>query len=216
MSTHHFKALFFDMDGLLVNTEPLYFEATHEILNTLGIELTKEWYIRENLGKGTSSFELAEQAGFPPEEVKTLRKKRNELYDELLKAQVHPISGVPEALAQLKGKFLMGVVTNSRRDHFESIMEKTNLRQYFSFFITSDDVENPKPDPEPYLKALEFSGFKKEECLVLEDSYRGLLAAKAAGLACYAIPDALTDTHNFSSADKILKNLGELPALISA
>ncbi len=216
MSVTQFKAIFFDMDGLLVDTEPLYLKATQEILATIGIALTKDWYVRENLGKGTSSFELAKERGLPDNTIKELRQQRNEKYDQLLKGGVQPLDGVPGFLEWAQGKFVMGIVTSSHRDHFETIMRQTGLRKFFSFFITGDDVENVKPDPEPYLKAVGLSGHPKEHCLVLEDSYRGLQAAKAAGLTCYAIPDALTKVQNFSIADKVLGNIRELPEWLGA
>ena len=93
-------------------------------------------------------------------------------------------------------------------------MEKTGLRRSFDFVITGDDVKKHKPDPEPYLKATEVSGQKKEHCLVLEDSFRGVQAAKAAGLTCFAVPDELTRVQDFSIADKILKSIRELPCLL--
>src|SRR3989344_6677602 len=124
----NFKAIFFDNDGLLVDTEPLYFRATHEIFAPIGIEIAKEWYIRENLGKGRSSFELAKEKGIPDDQIVRLRQRRNERYGELLKEKVKPIDGVSEVLEKLYGKFLMGVVTSGRRDHFDIIMQKTELR----------------------------------------------------------------------------------------
>ena len=210
-----FKAIFFDKGGLLVNTEPLYLQAIQDVLGPLGIEITREWYIRENLGKGTSTFLLAEEKGLPEEEIRRLRDARNERYSELLKDGVKPMDGVPEVLDMLRENFVMGVVTSSRKNHFNIIMEQTGLRKYFSFFITGNDVEHTKPHPEPYLKAIELAGVEKEHCLVLEDAYRGVQAAKAAGLTCFAIPDELTRTHNFSIADKVLKSIRELPAIVA-
>ena len=211
-----FKAIFFDNDGLLVDTEGLYFQSIQEVFAPVGIEISREWYIRENLGTGRSSFELAKEKGFSEEEIAKLRRERNERYGELLREKVRPIDGIPEVLAMLHGKFLMGVVTSSRKVHFDIIMEMTGLRHFFSFFITEQDVRNLKPDPEPYLKAVELSGQTKEHCLVLEDSFRGVQAAKAAGLTCYAIPDELTRVQDFSIADKVLKSIRELPRIILA
>jgi len=93
-------------------------------------------------------------------------------------------------------------------------MEKTGLRRFFSFFITEQDVKNLKPHPEPYLKAVDLSGCSKEQCLVLEDSYRGVQSAKAAGLTCYAIPDVLTKVQDFSVADKVLGGISEVPEIV--
>ena len=212
---NRFKAVFFDNDGLLVDTEGLYFQSVQEVFAPVGIEISREWYIRENLGTGRSSFELAKEKGLSEEEIAKLRRERNERYGELLREKVRPMDGVPEVLAMLHGKFQMGVVTSGRKAHFDIIMEMTGLRRFFDFFVTEQDVKKLKPNPEPYLKAVELSGHAKEHCLVLEDSFRGVQAAKAAGLTCYAIPDELTRTQDFSIADKVLESIRELPALLA-
>ena len=80
--------------------------------------------------------------------------------------------------------------------------------------LASGDYAKSKPAPDPYLKAVELSGFTKEECIAVEDSERGLLAAKNAGIRCYVIPTELTKYSNFNSADKILGNISELPDLL--
>ncbi len=202
------------MDGLLVDSESLYFDSVKESLATVGVEITREWYIRENLGKGKSSLGLAREKGISEEKIEQLREQRNERYGEMLKANVRPMDGVTETLSILEGKFLMGIVSSSRKDHFDIIMEKTGLRRFFSFFLTAADVKKIKPDPELYLKAIELSEKSKEECLVLEDSFRGVQAAKAAGITCYAIPDKLTEIQNFSIADKVLGSIREVPKLL--
>lgn len=209
-----FKAIFWDNDGLLVDTEMLYFQASQEILATAGIELTKDWYTKKQLQQGMSTFDLVREKEISEPEVQELRQKRNKRYEELLLTEVPIIDGVIEVLEKLKGHFQMGVVTSSRKEHFEIIMEKTDLRKYFDFFVTEQDVQNTKPDPEPYLTALKISKQKAEDCLVLEDAMRGVQAAKTAGLTCYAVPNDLTRDQDFSIADRVLGNLNELPSLI--
>ena len=105
---------------------------------------------------------------------------------------------------------MMGIVTSSRRDHFEIIHSSTGFRKYFDFEITSDECNETKPSPKPYLIALEKSGFDKAECLIIEDSERGLKAAIAAGIKCYVIPTELTKNSDFTGAAKILNNINEL------
>ena len=146
------KAIFWDNDGVLVDTEKLYYRANKEIFSNMGISLTEQIYI--------------------------------------------------------------GIVTSSKREHFEIIHSGTGLLKYFDFTLTSDDFRTPKPDPEPYLKALEKTGFKKEECIVVEDSQRGLTAALKAELKCYVIPTELTGSSNFNGAEKILSSVSDLPELL--
>lgn len=104
----------------------------------------------------------------------------------------------------------MGIVTSSRKEHFEIIHRSSGLLKYFDFFLTGEHYTKFKPNPEPYLLAVERSGCKKEECLAIEDSERGLTSAKSAGIYCYVIPTELTRGGNFSSADKVLGNIKEI------
>lgn len=209
----NFKAIFFDMDGLLVDTESLYLDATREVFAPYGVEVPLDWYIHEQLGKGTSTFSLLLAKGVPEQKVAELRPVRDKRYEEML-GGIRAIDGVTEVLEQLQGKFTLAVVTSSHRHAFGLIMERTGLRRFFDFVLTGDDVDNIKPDPEPYLKAVELSKHQKIHCLALEDSAKGATAAKAAGISCFAIPDALTKFHDFSMADKVLGSIREVPSLV--
>src|SRR3990167_840311 len=212
----NFKAIFFDNDGLLVDTESLWLKATRETMAPYGIEITDEWYTLEVLTKGGRMISvLAKGNGISEDKIPELSKLRNDLYTNMLKENVQVLDGVREVLEKLQGKFLMGVVTTSNREHFGIIMEKTVLKKFFSLFVTFEDVKNAKPNPEPYLKAVELSKVPKEQCLAIEDSGRGLTAAKAAGLSCYIIPEAWSASHDFSGADKVLKSIRELPEVLS-
>ncbi len=205
------KAIFWDNDGVLVDTEKLYYRANKEIFSKIGITLTVEMYIENFLKRSYGTWHLALEKGLNENEINELRKERNMLYSELIKTEMRVIDGVEETLGELYGKFLMGIVTSSRRDHFEIIHSRTNLLRYFDFTLTSDDFRFPKPDPEPYLKALEKSGLKCEECIVVEDSQRGLTAALKAGIKCYIIPTELTKKSDFKGAEKILSSVSDLP-----
>ena len=104
----------------------------------------------------------------------------------------------------------MGIVTSSRKDHFDMIHRNSNILQYFDFIITSDDFTCSKPHPEPYLLGIRHSGYNANQCIAIEDSERGVIAAKNANLFCLAIPNELTCKSDFSRADRILKNINEI------
>ena len=104
----------------------------------------------------------------------------------------------------------MAIVTSSHRAHFEAIHRSTGLPQFFEFVLAREDYGLSKPDPEPYLSAVARLGLSAGECLVIEDSERGLRAAKAAGLTCWVIPSALTASSNFAAADRRFDSLAEL------
>ena len=204
------KAIFWDNDGILVDTERLYFSATKQIFSTIGINLTKELFIEFFLRKGNGTWHLAKEKGFSLDEINDLRKQRDILYGKILHEEDSVIPGVKEVLENLHKKYLMGIVTSSRKEHFEIIHKSSGLLQYFDFILAGGDYTKFKPDPEPYLLAVEKSGFNKEECLAIEDSERGLISAKKAGIKCFVIPSDLTCNGNFSTADKVLKNISEV------
>ena len=208
------KAVFLDNDGVLVDTECLYFEANRVVYSRFGIELTEECYIENFLKNSKGAWHLFKEKGFTEERISQLREGRNRIYLKLLEEKAGAIDGAENVLKQLYGKKIIGVVTSSRKDHFEIIHKKTGFNKYFDFVLTSDDYEHTKPNPEPYIKAIEKSGMNKEECIAVEDSERGLRAALAAGIRCYVIPTHLTKNSDFTGAEKVLKNIDEIIPII--
>jgi HAD superfamily hydrolase (TIGR01509 family) len=194
----------------LVDTERLFFAATQQILATVGVTLSKEQFIELILVQGKGAWHLATEKGISQNCVEDLRNQRDALYSKLLCQDYSIIDGTREVLAALHGYYLMGVVTSSRKEHFELIHQSSGLMKYFNFVLTGDDYIKYKPNPEPYLLAVKKSGFQKKECIAIEDSERGLKSAKSAGIDCLVIPTELTKTGNFSEADKILGNIKEV------
>jgi HAD superfamily hydrolase (TIGR01509 family) len=209
-----YKYIFWDNDGVLVDTERYYLQASREALGKIDIFLSDEQFTAISLSEGHSIFDLATQAGIEKTDIENLRLWRNSRYHELLKSQPLTINGSQQTLEKLFGKTNMAIVTSSRKDHFMSIHEKSGLLYYIDFFLTREDYKESKPSAEPYLKALEQSGCKKEDVLVIEDSPRGLNASKSAGLTCWVIPNQHTINLDFSAADKIIGDIREIPGLI--
>jgi HAD superfamily hydrolase (TIGR01509 family) len=204
------KTIFWDNDGVLVDTERLYFQATQHVLATIGIPLTRAQYIELFLVQGKGAWHLATAKGVSPSTIAQLRHERNTLYSSLLCQEPLLMAGVREVLDALYGTHVMGIVTSSEPDHFALIHQTTGLLPYFSFVLTACDYTHSKPHPEPYLLAVERSGCRKDECLVVEDSERGLRAAKEAGLRCIVVPSEFTRGNNFAGAYKVLENITEL------
>ncbi len=209
------KAIFWDNDGVLVDTERLYFEATKRTLASIDIDLTQEMYFDLFLVKATGAWHLAAEMGCSPEEVERLRRKRNALYLELLQTDAKAIEGVEEVLHLLHGKYAMGVVTSSHREHFEAAHAKTGLTKYFDFVLAAEDYAKYKPDPEPYRAAIKIVGLPGNECIAIEDSLRGLSSAVGAGLRCVIIPNSLTRNGTFKGAYRILNSVRGIPALLT-
>lgn len=207
------KGLLWDNDGVLVDTEALYFQASAETLKDAGVELSQEDFIETSLVKGQSVFDLAPATAFGPKEKEALRQRRDERYAELLREGVDVLPGVEETLVRLHGRLSLGIVTSCRHEHFQLIHRSTGLLRYFDFVLTREDYTHSKPHPEPYRKALATSGLTADESLVIEDTERGLLSATAAGIRCLVFPGELTRESDFSKAHRILRDIREVAAI---
>jgi HAD superfamily hydrolase (TIGR01509 family) len=208
------QAIFWDNDGVLVDTEHLYFEATQRVLASVDIPLTEDDYRELFLQQGRGAWHLAEARGLSAPEVQALKRQRNALYAELIATGPRVLPGVLEVVSALHGRYRMGIVTSSRRDHFEIIHRDTGLLEYVDFVITADDCPRTKPCPDPYLSAIDASGCDRGACLAVEDSARGLEAATAAGLRCVIVPSRLTCSQAFDGALRRLDSVRELPSFL--
>lgn len=206
------KAIFWDNDGILVDTEYIYYESNRQIFKRFNIDLTLDVFKDYNFIKGKSIFEFIQELGYDDAYISKLRDERDELFGTLLDEKHDELlmENVAFVLDSLKNKYLMGIVTSTRKRHFNIIHQSTGILDNFKFVLTAENYSNSKPHPEPYLKALEKSGLKKSECIVVEDTERGLEAATAAGLRCIIIPHPLTRECNFKKAYRIIDSISQL------
>jgi HAD superfamily hydrolase (TIGR01509 family) len=212
--TLNYSAILWDNDGVLVDTERLYFQATQEVFAGAGIDLTAENYFEYFLlgSKGTSKFAAAH--GLSESDIAAMQGVRNGRYLQLLENEPITISGVRETLITLRPHFVMGIVTSSRRRHFETMHRRTGLLELFDFAVTLEDYAQSKPAPDPYLAAIDRSGFPAGRCLAIEDAPRGLTAARAAALDCWVIPTELTRPATLSGATRVLDRIADVAALL--
>jgi HAD superfamily hydrolase (TIGR01509 family) len=209
-----YRAILWDNDGVLVDTERWYHQATREVLVDVGIDVTDGLYFEHFLVNSGGITELGEQHGFGHAQIEALRLRRNARYEHFLAHEHLPIPGAEDVLRALRPHFAMGIVTSSRRDHFEMIHRRTGFLRFFDFALTQGDYTCSKPDPEPYLRAIERSGFSVDQCLAIEDAPRGLMAARAAGLDCWVLPTDLSRASAFPGATRIVGNIAEVAALL--
>lgn len=204
------KYILFDNDGVLVHTEPLYYEANKIVLKKeLNLDLEFEYYMNI-MSKGGSAFELAFSNGVSKSVVEACRTKRDSLYQELISTKDITIKGVKTVLSELSKKYKMAIVTTSRRVDFELIHKNRGIVDFMDFVLCEEDYERAKPYPDPYLKALEIFGARAEDAVVVEDSNRGLKAAKSANIDCIVVENEFTLTQDFSQADFYIKRFDEL------
>jgi HAD superfamily hydrolase (TIGR01509 family) len=203
------KAVLWDNDGVLVDTERLYYEATRAALARVGVEFTEDVFAELNLRRGRSAFDLATERGIAAEVIAELRAARDAAYERSLAQSDVAIDGVERTLQNLHGRLRMGVVTSALRAHFDLAHRRTGFLRYLEFALTREDYGRTKPHPEPYLTALAHGGLRPEECVVIEDTERGLVAATAAGLRCIVVPNALGAGADFSTAHKVVSSVVE-------
>lgn len=202
-----FQAILFDNDGVLVDTERLYLQATRQVLARAGVTLSDADYVELFLRTGRGAWHLIEG---PIDEAALagFRAARDRRYEELIAAGDVLIAGASTCVPRLARQYRLAIVTSSDPAPFALAHARTQLLGHFELVLTRDHYRNSKPDPEPYLTAVQRLGVAPERCLVIEDSERGLRAAKAAGLTCWVIPSPLTRGGHFDDADAVLDDLG--------
>ena len=199
-----FQALLSDLDGTLVNTEPMHADAWLAVLAKYDLSFDYHWFEQ---WIGTSDRFLAEKVialHHLPVEVRSLQLDKQQVYHELV-ANTNPIfPALPPLLTAIKEKVPIAVATNSGRKDAEAVFAATNIPSFIQTSVTADDVANLKPAPDMYLLAANLVGVAPENALVCEDSVAGLSGAKAAG--CYAIAIAHgQDQAKFSAADEVVE-----------
>lgn len=207
------KYILWDNDGVLVDTEKWYYEANKKALSEIGISFSLDEYML-HMQKGTSIWSLADDNKIDKETIKLQRKKRNQYYQEFLKTREIEIPEVISVLDELSKYYSMAIVTTSKKEDFELIHQGRNILKYMEFCLTLEDYEKAKPSPDPYLKGMESFKALPEECLVIEDSARGLKAALAAGIDCVIVGNEFTRTHDFTGAKQVVASTEELISLL--
>lgn len=211
------EGILWDNDGVLVDTERLFYQSNRELFLPFGVDLSEldffNWYLADNCG----AWHLLEHLDLGEAQVEQLREGRNRRYSELLLgAAVEPIAGVADVLSALGARLPMGVVTSSMGSHFELIHSRLDLLRHFRFVLTAEHYANSKPSPEPYLLGLEKLGLAAAQCVVVEDSPRGLQAATAAGIRCIVLRNELTRHYDFPGAWRIADDMAGLHAELAA
>jgi HAD superfamily hydrolase (TIGR01509 family) len=194
------EAILWDNDGLLVDSESLFFEMTRTFFAEAGLHLDAEYWGVEYLGNAKHSYQIAGELGLEPELIPPLLERRNKAFEHRLHQSVPLMPKVRETIETLSGNVRLAIVTGSPRDKVMLMPAGNGLLGHFEVIVTEDEISNPKPHPEPYLKAMEMLGVGPERCLAVEDSLRGLNAAHAAGISCIVVPNRLTGFQRFDLA----------------
>jgi beta-phosphoglucomutase len=207
------KAVLFDLDGTLIDSEYFHFECWNEILQESGVQLTYNGWLDNYAGVPlpTNAKRLVEKYNIITPLSEVIERREKLTLERLKTNDVNLMPYVAEVLELFKSKgLIMALVTSSPRQDVEAIFERNGLGKYFKLVITRTDVKVSKPDPESYNVCREQLGLQPDECLVFEDTINGVKSAIAAGLICYAIQSNTAEHEKLAIADKLFLNFMEV------
>ena len=214
------RAVIFDFDGVITDTEVLHFRAFNEILASYGIKLALRDYYREWLGlNDLDLFKMLVSKGqlkVDLQDIDGLIKKKNQLFEKLAKTEGRIIDGVRDFLELLRqNNIAIAIYSGALLSEIELILEEGRLRDYFEQIVSAEQVKVGKPDPEGFLLVLERlnqtrrDAVTADQCVVIEDAHWGIEAAKAARMHTVAITNSY-DADQLAMADKTIEHLDEL------
>ncbi|MEM2928536.1 MAG: HAD family phosphatase [Nitrososphaerota archaeon] len=202
----------FDLDGVIIDSEPIHFKADKELLKRKGIKYSLEDASLFTGKREKECYIELKRMYCLKESVKELIEERRKLFFSLLnKENIKPMPGLINLLNILKkNNKKIAIASSSEKEYIEYVLNKFNIKEFFEVIVSGYEVEKGKPEPDVFLKASEKLKVNPNECLVIEDSRNGVIAAKKAGMKCIAIPNSITKNQDFSLADRVLNSLNEI------
>ena len=209
-------AIAFDMDGVLIDSQPLHYEIDITVLKACnypailetvtpytGVSNPERWpSYKSTLGLKQSVEQL----------IELQTKYMVEIFNN---ANLGAIDGIPTLLQFLKENNIpCAVASSSSHELIDLVLEKCSIKQYFTHLVSGEDVENGKPAPDIYLKAARIFGMPPEECFAVEDSPIGMLSAKSAGFTCIGYVNPNTHGQHFNHADFVVNHFDECKAIL--
>jgi beta-phosphoglucomutase family hydrolase len=199
------KALIFDMDGTVTDSTETDYMAWKKVFAEYNADFSYGEYVKV---LGVKSTDILQQfLGLGPEELDRALKRKLHYFFQIVEEQ--GLSSIPHVESFLKKaremSLQIALATGARKEKSDRVLEKVRLRQYFDVFITAEDVEKGKPDPEIFLRAARKLGASPEEVIVIEDAENGVLAAKKAGMKCIALTTT-TGIDRLQPADLIVES----------
>jgi HAD superfamily hydrolase (TIGR01509 family) len=208
---HMLRAILWDNDGVLVDSERIYFEVNRDYFARHSVQLSEQNFFDWYLARDCAAWHLLAEQGMSPIEIAQCRIERNDLYTQRLMHEDCLLSpGITEVLAKLHPLVRMAVVTSCNKEHFAVIHRNGRLAKYFDFVLTAETYAKVKPAPDPYLKALEALSLSASDCVAVEDSPRGLTAARSAGIKCIVVRSPLTRQCKFAGAYRVVDSMSQL------
>jgi HAD superfamily hydrolase (TIGR01509 family) len=205
----NFKAVIFDMDGLLIDSMFYWVRNDKEFFKNNNLSFSED-LIREFSGKGFREVAQIVKDKFNLEDsLEEIIKKNVNRSEAIYDWESEPMPGAKELISRLSSAGVdQAIASGSPKYRIQKIVDRFNWSDYFSHLVSVDHVEHKgKPDPAIYTKTAELMGVEPEQCVVLEDAQNGLESAQRAGMKCIAVPDSRWSPGDFSSADLLASSL---------
>lgn len=207
------KTVIFDMDGVIVDTEPVHHYAYNEHFKQLNIEITPEIYASFTGNSTKNIFEKLKAHFDLEEDVQTLVETKRNLFNDAFdkKEDLYLLDGVEELIKELHQNGMQLVLaSSSAKVTINRIFNRFDLHQYFTHIVSGEDFPKSKPHPAIFEHAAFLSETPRENCIVIEDSTNGILAAKAAGIYCIGYDSVNSKMQDYSKADEVISHFSEL------
>ncbi|MBD3387561.1 MAG: HAD-IA family hydrolase [Candidatus Altiarchaeales archaeon] len=205
------KAVLFDLDGVIVDSETISREASDTVLSEVGIHQTEEERKRVFGRRTIDNYRDAIKARNLDLDPGELVEKKNRVFADLIRGRLDPLPGVLDLIGKLKDdRVKVAVVSSSPLDRVNASLEEVGLLLEFELILSGDCCEKGKPDPEPFLLAAEQLGVEPGECVVIEDAEAGIRAGKAAGMKVLAVRSPNTHGQDLGLADLVVDSLEEV------
>lgn len=207
------ETVIFDMDGVIVDTEPLHYEVSLIQFKDLGIELSPELYSTFTGNSNKNIYQKIKQRFELSNSLEDLVSTKNALFTEAFRSNsdLELLPGVMNLITELHQKGMQLVLASSSEHQIiDLVFERFGLGQFFSHKVSGDEFPQSKPHPAIFQHALKLAETSNEKCIVIEDSENGIKAAKAAGLYCVAFKGKTAEGQDQSLADRIIYDFGEL------
>ncbi|MCP2024902.1 HAD superfamily hydrolase (TIGR01509 family) [Flavobacterium sp. HSC-32F16] len=210
------KTVIFDMDGVIVDTEPVHRYAYYKQFSELNIEVPEEMYTSFT-GFSTRNTFQALKGNFPSieHEVEDLIQRKRNLFNDAFdtKEDLYLLEGVDDLIKDLyKSGIQLILASSASKVTIERVFTRFNLHQYFSHIVSGEDFPQSKPNPAIFIHAASLSTAPKDQCIIIEDSTNGVKAAKAAGIYCVGYNSDHSFMQDLTEADMVINNFNELNA----
>jgi HAD superfamily hydrolase (TIGR01509 family) len=218
------KAIVFDFDGVLADSEPLHLRAYQQVLSRFGVTLSRDDYYTNYLGYDDEGVfaQLTARHGIQVDDrgIRELIDEKTRVFDTTIEAGIESgailYPGAAACIELMASRYPLGIASGALRHEIEAILRGARLEQYFQFIVASGETAEGKPAPDPYRRAAELHSLPASQCVAIEDSRWGIESAKSAGLACVGITTTYSSEY-LTAADRIIASLDEFtPDLVDA